>query len=1059
MLNKVTAPKLKKKLLIREQLFDHIDKADNESAIWLAGPAGSGKTSLVASYLNEKQIPAIWYQIDSGDNDISSFFYYLNQAVTPLLTPPNPPLPLLTPEYAMGVDTFISHYFESLFQRLQPPKWLVLDNFQDIPDDSLLVQRIARIIETIPLAFKLVVISRHNPPPVTARLRANQILKTFGGSELALSQDECRRLKRILECGWSENTLEEIYRITKGWMAGLILLSLHPSFNPESPNRLTDIQPTSIFDYFAAEVYKNCDSSTRQFLVRTAVLPHMTVETAKQLTFMDPEPIIAYLQHRNLFLEQRQAEPPEFQYHPLFRDFLMQTALHVLDANALKKNMNQGAVIMAEQGLGREAVTLYRKAGNFQAMAEFILAQAPLLVAQGRTHTLNLWIDGLPADQMNAYPWFLFWKGICRMHTHPLEGKTFFIQAYEAFVSGKDLLGRVFSWSALIVVFLMARDTFEDLDWWIGEGQHLETLIPEDTGPDILGRFYASFLFSLSLRNLRHPEFFRIQERCEHLLTVCTDNQVLDALGSYLSMSYVWMGQTNRMDVLLKLSKPMMMCPDAPPVSKVNYLAVNSFYSIMVGDWDNALQAMAQYFVLSEKSGIRVYDFSVHGWGAYMGAVTGDSRLLQEHMNRMEALLSPHCVWDSGQYHFTLALDAFLAKNLPKCRFYLDEALKIADYSGTPNPMGLSRILAASIFIMQDKIKKAMETADSISQINVAQHTGHVFFLRELVLADCAFVQHRKSDMIVHLKAALSDAAQNGIMMPLGISRERLGVLLSKAIRADIQTDTATEMIHRFQLVPSRADLIGEAWPWPVRLVTLGDFNIFLDNKRIAVSGKTPKKPLELLKLLICKYGGSIDRETVMDQLWPEADGDRAVQNMNTTLHRLRKFLGQDSCITLEHGRLSLNSELCWVDAWYFEAMINKVKSERHLEKRIGLLARAIDLYAGPFSGEHDNIASGIWYAQQLKNTWIEAVLTLGRCYAETNRIDSAKGLFRGAILIDNTVECFYRELMVLLYGQNHLAEAAQVFNRCRQVLSQRGVIPAEATMAIFNKLQKHRPS
>ncbi|WP_319524345.1 BTAD domain-containing putative transcriptional regulator [uncultured Desulfosarcina sp.] len=1057
MLTKVTAPKLKKNLLIRKRLFKRLDKADNESAIWLAGPAGSGKTSLIASYLSEKRIPASWYQIDPGDNDISNFFYYLNQAAAPLLNPKNPPLPLLTPEYSTGVDTFVATYFERLFQRLQPPRWLVLDNFQEIQNNSSLAQRLASIIASIPSEFKLVVISRHNPWPSMARLRANQVLKMIGGRDLALSIDECRRLKRVLDCDWSEKAIAEVHRLTKGWMAGLILLSLHSSFNPESQNRLAEIQPTSVFDYFAAEVFKNCDSLTQQFLCQTAVLPHMTAETAQRLTSMDAKAIIARLQHRNFFLEQRQAEPPGYQYHPLFRDFLIQMASRLIGPDALKEIMNRGAEIMAEQGLGREAVSLYHKAENFQSMAEYILSQAPVLVAQGRTNTLNRWIDGFPDDRMHAYPWLLFWKGVCLAHIHPVEGKALFIQAYEAFVAGEDLLGRVFSWSALIQVFLMARDTFEDLDRWIGEGQHLETLIPENMGPDILGRFYASFLFSLSLRNLGHPEFFRIQQRCEHLLTLCTDNQVLDALGSYLSMSYVWMGQTNRMGILLKLSKPLMMHPDAPPVAKVNFLAVSSFYSIMVGDWDSARQAIEQYFALSEKSGIRVYDFNVHGWASYKGVLTGDARLLQEHLEGMERLLSPSAVWDSGQYHYTMALAALLTKDFSLCRFHLDECRKIADYAGTPNPMGLSRVLEATFFIVQNDFKKAIEAIDCISRINVSQHTGHVFFLKELVLADCALAQNRKAEMIAHLKAALSDAAQNGIMMPLGLSRERLANLLSEAIGADIETDTATAMIHRFQLVPSPADLIGEKWPWPIKLVTLGRFDIFLDDERLAISGKTPKKPLELLKLLVCKNGGSIDREAVMDRLWPEADGDRAVQNINTTLHRLRKLLGRDDSIVLKHGRLSLNPELCWVDAWHFEAMFDKAKSDRDLESRIDMLSRAIDLYAGPFSGEHDDSESGIWYAQRLRNAWMDAVLTTGQWYMENNRIERSKDLFQRSLAIDDTVEPFYRELMALLYDQGRLAEAKLVSNRCRHVLSKRGLLPADDTMALFNKLQTER--
>jgi len=194
-----------------------------------------------------------------------------------------------------------------------------------------------------------------------------------------------------------------------------------------------------------------------------------------------------------------------------------------------------------------------------------------------------------------------------------------------------------------------------------------------------------------------------------------------------------------------------------------------------------------------------------------------------------------------------------------------------------------------------------------------------------------------------------------------------------------------------------------------------------------------------------------------MDQLWPEADGDRAVQNINTTLHRLRKLLGRDDSIILEHGRLSLNPELCWVDAWYFEAMIDKAESVQKLEKRIDLLARAIDLYAGPFSGNHDGIESGTWYAQRLKSVWVDAVLSLGRHYVKMDRIDRSKRLFQRSLATDDTVEPLYLELMALLYGQGRSAEAKLVFNRCQSALSKRGLMPAEATLALFDKLQAER--
>ncbi|MGA6927427.1 MAG: hypothetical protein WBY88_17195, partial [Desulfosarcina sp.] len=522
-------------------------------------------------------------------------------------------------------------------------------------------------------------------------------------------------------------------------MAGLILLSLHASFDPESHNRLAEIESTSVFDYFAVEVFKKCDPRTQQFLAQTAVLPQMTAEAAKRLTRMDAQPVIARLQRNNFFLEQRQVDPPSYQYHPLFRKFLLQMASRMLGQDALTDVMNRGASIMAECGLGREAVDLYRQAGNVQSLADFILSQAALLVAQGRTHTLNQWIDAFPANRLHEHPWLLFWKGVCRMHRQSAAAKELFIQAYETFGSVQDLWGRVFSWSALIQVFLIMRDTMADLDRWIDEGQQLEALIPEDAEPDIRGRFAGSFLLALSLRNLGHPHFFRVQALCENLLQRCTDKQVLDILGSLLGMSYLWMGQMNCLGVLLKHAKPMMMHPDAPPVTRVNFLTVSSIFQVMTGNWAGARRTIEQTLELSERTGIHGYDFVVLAYGAYIGLLTGNRRLVKGYVDRLERLLSPRSAWDSGNYHYIVAAAALQNQNFAQARFHLDEAMKIAEYSGTPHPIGLTLILQATTSILErHDFTRAIDILDRISHVHVSQDTGHVFFLRELLLADCA---------------------------------------------------------------------------------------------------------------------------------------------------------------------------------------------------------------------------------------------------------------------------------------------------------------------------------
>src|SRR3972149_5591795 len=82
----------------RYRLFRLIDQKRFHPVTWITGPPGSGKTALVATYLSARKFPCLWYQVDKGDGDIASFFYYLSLAALKASPRIKQPLPLLTPE-------------------------------------------------------------------------------------------------------------------------------------------------------------------------------------------------------------------------------------------------------------------------------------------------------------------------------------------------------------------------------------------------------------------------------------------------------------------------------------------------------------------------------------------------------------------------------------------------------------------------------------------------------------------------------------------------------------------------------------------------------------------------------------------------------------------------------------------------------------------------------------------------------------------------------------------------------------------------------------------------
>src|SRR5262249_45681274 len=144
----------------RPRLFRLLDRAAQRPVTWVWAPPGAGKTTMVASYLAARRRRALWYQMDAGDADAATFFYYLGRAAPRRRRP----LPLLTAEYRSGLAVFARRFFRELYGRLSGPFTVVLDNYQEIPPGSALHEVVAEAVAEIPEGVRLVVISRAEPP-------------------------------------------------------------------------------------------------------------------------------------------------------------------------------------------------------------------------------------------------------------------------------------------------------------------------------------------------------------------------------------------------------------------------------------------------------------------------------------------------------------------------------------------------------------------------------------------------------------------------------------------------------------------------------------------------------------------------------------------------------------------------------------------------------------------------------------------------------------------------------------------------------------------------------
>jgi len=1022
----------------RERLFGELEAARLRPVVWVEGPPGSGKTTLVASDLEARSVPAIWYQADAGDADVATFYHYLRYAARAAGL--NPPA-LLSPQYLPDLDGFARRFFRQLFARMPAGAALVLDNWQEVSSSELLSRALAIAAEEVPTGSNLFVVSREAPPAQLARSVANGRVATLGWLQLRLTRSETASL---LACqgNFDGESVEQVHERANGWAAGVTLL-LEECRSVSGSPALGETAAESTFGYFATQILDSADPELRRLLLHVSVFPWITAEWGAAVSGVaDAARWLDDLHRRNLFVERRGAQRGMFQFHALFRAFLVHRAGEVFGPGGLSEVRAAAATCMASSGHADEAFALLCEAYAWVRAAGLFVESAPGLIANGRLQTVREWAARIPRDVAQSNPWVDYWFAASTAPVRPDDACELFACSFDAFRRIGDADGETACAAGMLDAIYMQYADFTRMDPWI---EILWAAVKGRTAwpsSEFELRVQSALLVSTCLRVPGHPAVRPAAEHVVRLLGRCRDVN-LRVWAAIRLCSYLHMTADFELAFApTAAAGGMIEHPDLVPPIAAEFSHVLGYAYYLRGDYATALSWYGRALRIVDAEGLVRLKHWILSMRAACERRTGDIAAAQRTLAELASAPAPHQGAVLALYRIVRALTlasqgctaAAVEEGLASQR-----AIEAAGAVGLQalNCLHNSDILLAA----GDECAARTRLAEARSLIAGTSMDA----LRGTIALNQAYLAHRTGD-VEPCRVWLREALES-MRSEVGRARARwygdaLSELCALALREEIEPALVRFVIRELRVKPGPG--ADEHWPWPVRIRALGAFELIKDDAPVRFEHKVPRKPIAVLKALIASGGSGMPASLVCDWLWPDLDGDAALEAFRTALHRLRRLLGAPDLVTIEDGILSLDRTRVWVDVFAFQCA----------EKNGSGLDRMLGLYRGEFLQDEREAAWPLPMRGKLRQQLVSVLTEAAQMQERSGDVESAIALYERGIQADQLAETLHQGLIRCRIRQGRLAEAGAAYGRCRQfLLGGLGVPPSQATLALARSI------
>jgi LuxR family transcriptional regulator, maltose regulon positive regulatory protein len=1070
---KIKPPRSPARTLARPRVLEALQDCLSHRLTILQAGAGYGKSTALAALAASRQ-PVIWYTVTEEDSDSLVFLLHLAHAVQLALpTLADLPIPLLEawdgtrgPLPAAGV---LDQVINALSRGLSESAVLVLDDIHLAESVSTEIGLLLdRLVGLAPENLHILLAARGMVRlPNLSRWKAQGEVLLLDQGLLAFTAAE---ISALFSSSYKfELTAEEaglLYDATEGWAIALQLiwqsLRTQTCASVEEAVAHQTSSLDSLFDILARDVFGSQPADVQDFLRISAVLREMKPGVLDALrsspgspTQPDSAGMLAYLRRQELFVVE--AGDGSLRYHHIFRTFLREQT----PPEQRQRWHQQIARFYQEGGSFEPALYHFFEADDPHSAALLLTTYGGQLLSGGRLDTLAVYLDLLPPDILGQHPTLLTFMGdLARLHSRFQEALGWYEQA-ERLCRERGLsdgVGRALRGQARVYLDTVDASRAEAL---------LEKALRLSEGID--DRASQARLYELLAENKlnagRPDEAERLSRQAEALLSEGpSDSQLILRV----------MLRTGRLEEARQRLHARL---DSERISPVHTPRAHRETLLL-------LSIINAFLGLAEEAYQTAQDGTHRGEELQSPFITAVGHMRQGH-----ALM---LLGEPNRYPFALrqfqhSLEISQTIRVPRlrveaswgmCRAYgwqgdlaqalqaAQDGIEIAAQAGDEWIASLIRLtygaaltLSARYEAAQDWLNRAVqgfqECSDPFSRLAAQMWLCLGWFRQK----DHARLSHTLAEVLAGLRQHACDffftrpsllgPPDVRVWVPLLIYARDQGWEPPYAARLLQELDLAEITLHPgFQL----------------KVHALGGFQVWRSELPVGPKAWRREKSRQLFQLLLTYRGTGLDRDQIIEHLWPEMDPAAAQRNFKVALNTLYNVLepereaGSESAFFSREGSIYLlrpAADLS-LDVDEFTRLVRQGEDllPSQPEAAAAFLQQAVELYRGEYLPEARYETWAAAERERLAVLFLRAADRLSELLLQQGLYEAAVDLCQRIIASDSCWERAYRHLMLAFHALGDRGQLARAYQRCQATLRlELDVAPAAETEQLYQQL------